>query len=120
MNLVSAVRPMTDSTSLSCLPLLGPNEPHAPIAILSTAKRAALVACLTGGPLCKYGRVWIVPSSPNEKPIANTTIADLGRQGMLAVSVLGRNRSARLTPRGSWFARTLAAREVELAKANSI
>ncbi len=111
---------MTDITALSRVPLLGPNEPHAPIAILSTAKRAALVACLAAGSLCKQGRMWTLPCGPNEKPIANTTIADLGRQGMLAITVLGRNRSARLTPRGSWFARTLAARELELAKANSI
>jgi hypothetical protein len=111
---------MTDIASLSCLPLLAPNEPHAPIAILSTAKRAALVACLTAGSLCKQGRLWMVPSNPDERPIANTTIADLGRQGLLAVTVLGRKRSARLTPRGSWFARTVAAREVELYRANSI
>jgi hypothetical protein len=111
---------MADITALSCLPLLAPNEPHAPIAILSTAKRSALVACLIAGSLYKQGRIWTMPSGPNEKPIANTTIADLARQGMLAVAVLGRIRTARLTQRGSWFARTVAARELELAKANAI
>jgi len=37
------------------------------------------------------------------------TIADLSRDGMLTLTVIGKSASARLTARGSWFARTLAA-----------
>jgi len=113
---------MTDINSLSRLPLLGPNEPHAPVAILSGAKRTALVACLRDGPLYKRGSGWTVPSATSdEKPIAGATVADLCRDGMLALTVLDRrSRSARLTPRGSWFARTLAVRALELHKAASI
>jgi hypothetical protein len=36
------------------------------------------------------------------------TIADLARDGLLTVNVVGKSASARLTPRGAWFARTLA------------
>jgi hypothetical protein len=112
---------MTDITSLSRLPLLGPNEPYAPIAVLSSAKRAALVACLTGGSLHKRGGVWTVPSAmSDEKPISGATVADLGRDGLLALTALGRSKSAQLTQRGSWFARTLADRALELYKATSI
>jgi hypothetical protein len=37
------------------------------------------------------------------------TIADLARDGMLTVTMIGKSASARLTPRGTWFARSLAA-----------
>jgi hypothetical protein len=37
------------------------------------------------------------------------TIADLARDGMLTVTVIRKNASARLTPRGTWFVQTLAA-----------
>jgi hypothetical protein len=40
------------------------------------------------------------------------TVADLGRDGMLTLTVLGKSASAQLTTRGNWFARTAAA-EVE-------
>src|SRR5260370_23182747 len=99
------------SISPPALPLLGPNEPHAPIAILSPAKRAALIACLGGdGNLHKQHGVWI-PGSAGicDKRISGVTVADLGRDGMLTLTMLGRNASARLTTRGSWFARTVAA-----------
>jgi hypothetical protein len=36
------------------------------------------------------------------------TITDLARDGMLTVTIMGKSASARLTPRGQWFARTLA------------
>ena len=112
---------MTDINSPSRVPLLGPNEPHAPIAILTTAKRAALVACLRDGSLHKHGGVWTAPSATSdEKPIAGPTVADLGRDGLLALTVLGRSKSAQLTQRGNWFARTLADRALELYRATSI
>jgi hypothetical protein len=37
------------------------------------------------------------------------TIADLARDGILTVTMIGKSASARLTPRGAWFVRTLAA-----------
>ena len=91
---------------------LSPNEPKAPIAILTRAKRAALIACLNGGgTLYKRRGVWVPsPVGPSDQRISGITVADLGRDGMLTLSILGRHASAHLTPRGSWFARTAAAK----------
>ena len=77
---------------------------RAPIAILSSKKRAALVACLSGGgTLRKHDGVWIAASArPGDKPIAGVTVADLGREGMLTLTVLRESASAQLTTRGSW------------------
>ena len=89
------------------------DERRAPTAILSSAKRAALVACLNGGSLHRQRGVWTAPSaSVGDKPISGATVADLGRDGMLTLSVLHGSASARLTTRGNWFARTV---ETELA-----
>ena len=41
------------------------------------------------------------------KPISGSTIADLARDGMLALTTINRLASAQLTERGKWFARTL-------------
>ena len=76
------------------------DEGRAPTAILSSAKRAALIACLNGGSLHKRGGVWTVPNA-SDNPISGATVADLGRDGMLTLSVL---RGAR--PRGSPRAET--------------
>jgi len=78
--------------------------------MLSPAKRAALLACLNGGGvLQKRGGVWIAPSGiACDKPVSGGTVADLGRDGMLTLTVLHQNASAQLTERGSWFARTAA------------
>ena len=101
--------------SAAPLPLLGPDEPRAPIEILSSKKRAALVACLSGGgTLRKHDGVWIAASArPGDKPIAGVTVADLGREGMLTLTVLRESASAQLTTRGSWFARTAASQSTE-------
>jgi hypothetical protein len=87
---------------------LASNEQLAPIEILSPAKRAALIACLKGdGTLHKRYGVWVSEAAAaDDKPVAGMTVADLSRDGMLTVTVLGRSASARLTTRGSWFART--------------
>jgi hypothetical protein len=99
------------------LPLLAPNEPRAPIAILSPAQRTALIACLADGTLSKRCGVWTSQSADAcGKRIAGVTVADLSREGMLTVSVLGRSASARLTTRGSWFARTAADEIASAAK----
>jgi hypothetical protein len=92
---------------------LAPKEPRAPISILTPAKRAALIACLSGGILEKQRGVW-TPSSggPCDKRISGITVADLGRDGMLSLTMLGRHASAQLTTRGSWFARTLVTETV--------
>jgi hypothetical protein len=81
----------------------------APIAILSPAKRAALIAFLRGdGTLHKSRGVWCAqPAKACESRIYGMTIADLARDGMLTVTVNRKCASARLTPRGEWFARTL-------------
>jgi hypothetical protein len=97
----------SELNSAAPLPLLAPDEPRAPTAILSPAKRAALTACLNGGILHKRCGVWTAPSaSASDKPISGVTVADLGRDGMLMLSMLHGSASARLTTRGNWFART--------------
>jgi hypothetical protein len=89
-------------------PLLAYHDARAPIDILSPAKRAALIACLNGGGVLhkRYG-TWS-PSSVGITRISGVTVADLSRDGMLIVTVIGRSASARLTARGAWFARTAA------------
>jgi hypothetical protein len=85
--------------------LLAPSEPRAPIAILSPAKRNALVACFNAGGLHKKDGAWHGP--PDGKPVSGMTTADLVRDGMLTVTTNHRFGSAQLTQRGNWFARTL-------------
>ena len=87
---------------------LASGEQLAPIEILSPAKRAALVTCLKGdGTLHKRYGVWVSEAAAaDDKPVAGMTVADLSRDGMLTLTVLGKSASARLTTRGSWFART--------------
>jgi hypothetical protein len=101
-------RTVSDSSWLLTL-----NEPRAPTAILSPAKRAALVTCLKGtGTLHKRCGVWVSESAGTERPVSGMTVADLSRDGMLTLTVLGKSASAQLTTRGNWFART-AAGEIE-------
>jgi hypothetical protein len=98
----------SELNSAAPLRLLAPHEPRAPTAILSSAKRAALTACLNGGILHKQSGVWTAPSAGiSDKPIFGVTGADLGRDGMLTLSMLDGRASARLTARGIWFARTV-------------
>jgi hypothetical protein len=102
--------------SATPLRLLSPDEPRAPTAVLSPAKRAALIACLNGGIVDKRCGVWIAPStSTSDKPISGVTVADLGRDGMLTLSMLHGSASARLTTRGNWFARTVVTEMAERA-----
>jgi hypothetical protein len=84
---------------------LAPSEPRALIAILSTAKRNALVACFNANGLHKKDGAWHGP--PDGKPVSGVTVADLARDGMLTLTTDHRLGSARLTERGNWFARTL-------------
>jgi hypothetical protein len=99
----------SEPSAAALLPLLAPDESRAPIAGLSPAKRAALIACFNGGSLHKRDGAWRASSaSTDDKPVSGVTVADLGRDGMLMLSMLPGSSSARLTARGSWFARTAA------------
>jgi hypothetical protein len=103
----AAVGPASRNELISPAPLLllAPSEPRAPIAILSPAKRNALVACFNAGGLHKKDGAWHGP--PGGKPVSGMTTADLARDGMLTVNTNHQFGSARLTERGNWFARTL-------------
>jgi hypothetical protein len=108
----------SESNAAALLPLLASDESRAPIVSLSPAKRAALVACLNGGSLHKRDGVWTGLSPATfDKPVAGVTVADLARDGMLMLSMLPGSSSARLTTRGSWFARTAV---TEMAKRSSV
>jgi hypothetical protein len=64
--------------------------------------------------LQKLRGVWTAPSaSARDKPISGVTVADLGRDGMLTLSLLQGNASVRLTARGNWFARTVVTEMAE-------
>ena len=80
-----------------------PGEGRAMVAILSAAKRNALLACFNGSGLHKKDGAWHGP--PHGKPVSGVTVADLARDGMLTTD--HRLGAARLTERGNWFARTL-------------
>src|SRR5260370_14022625 len=103
----TAVGPASQNELISParLLLLAPSEPRAPIAILSPAKRNALVACFNANGLHKKDGAWHGP--PDGKPVSGVTVADLARDGMLTLTTDHRLSSARLTERGNWFARTL-------------
>jgi len=104
----------SESNATSPLLLLAPDESRAPTASLSAAKRAALIACFNGGSLHKRDGAWTALSgSTYDKPVSGGTVADLGRDGMLMLSMLHGSASARLTTRGSWFARTMMAEMAE-------
>src|SRR4030088_1512105 len=83
----------------------------APIAILSPAKRAALIAFLHGdGTLHKSRGVWIAqPATLFDRRIYGMTIAALARDGILTVPVIRSKGAARMWHRGPWFAQPLAA-----------
>jgi hypothetical protein len=84
---------------------LASGEQRALIAILSAAKRNALIACFNGNGLHKKNGAWHGP--PDGKPVSGVTVADLARDGMLTLTTDHRLGTARLTERGNWFARTL-------------
>jgi hypothetical protein len=84
-------------------------EPRARIAGLSLAKRYALVACLNANGLTKKSGAW--HGAADAKPVSGVTVADLARDGLLVVSIDHRQGTARLTERGTSFARTLAGQE---------
>jgi hypothetical protein len=94
-----------EPASAGPLRLLAPDEPPAQIAVLSPARRNALVACFNADGLHKTDGAWRGPlGGPAQSGV---TIADLARDGMLTVTKTHRLGSAQLTERGNWFARTL-------------
>jgi hypothetical protein len=106
----------SESNAAGPLPLLAPDEPRAPTANLSPAKRSALIACFNGGGLHKRDGAWTALSTTTfDKPVSGVTVADLARDGMLLLSMLHGSASARLTTRGSWFARTAVTEIAERA-----
>jgi hypothetical protein len=117
MNRDQAEHPISRSEPISraSVPHLALEEARAPTENLSPTKRAALIACVKGdGTLHKSRGVWKSPFAGNcDKPIFGVTVADLCREGMMAVIASGKNAVAQLTIRGSWFARTAA---TEMAK----
>jgi hypothetical protein len=66
----TAVGPASQNELISParLLLLAPTEPRAPIAILSPAKRTALIACFNAGGLHKKDGAWHGP--PGGKPVS--------------------------------------------------
>ena len=105
----------TETLAPSCNRLLSPapglatNEPRAPIAILTPAQRKALLVCLEVGTIHRHAGAWGPAAGNATAPrISGITVADLARDGLLIIEAVGKNRSARLTMRGSWFARTVA------------
>ena len=113
MNRNEAEHPSVRSEPTPCasVPWLGPEEARAPTENLSPTRLAALVACIKGdGTLHKCQGVWKSPCAGScDRPIFGVTVADLSREGMMTVTGSGKNAVARLTVRGSWFARTAAA-----------
>jgi hypothetical protein len=85
-------------------------EGVAPIEELSPTKRRALVTCLQGGGIIyKRSGTWTSSyTGPHEDHISGVTVADLSRDGLLAITTLHKHASARLTPRGVWFAQAVA------------
>jgi hypothetical protein len=100
----------------SAAPLLQPmsDERHAPHSVVREAGR--LDRLRERGSLHRRRGVWTAPSAGvGDRPISGATVADLGRDGMLTLSVLQGSAYARLTARGSWFARTLVTELAERA-----
>lgn len=85
------------------------DETPAPIVGISPAQRIALIECHIAGMLKKFHGRWGAEGTLAR--IAGVTVSDLARDGMLVVnSTTYRKETARLSDRGEWFARTLAAR----------
>ena len=86
-----------------------PSERLAPIEKLSPIKQRTLVVCLEAdGMLHKCSGAWTPAHAESHERISGITVADLSRDGLLTITVIDKRKSARLTPRGIWFARTAA------------
>ena len=86
-----------------------PGERRAPIEKLSPTKQRALVVCLEAdGMLHKCSGAWTPAHAESHERISGITVADLSRDGLLTITEIDKRKSAHLTPRGTWFARTAA------------
>ena len=86
-----------------------PGGRRAPIEKLSPIKQRALVVCLEAdGILHKCSGAWTPAHAESHERISGITVADLSRDGLLTITVIDNRVLARLTPRGTWFARTAA------------
>ena len=90
---------------------LGRNDPQAAILSLSPVKWAALVACAeVDGALYKRYGAWSTHAAGSlGRKISGNTVADLVRDGMLTLNVIGKDVTARLTPQGERIARAYEA-----------
>lgn len=95
----------TSTSSPSLPPAVMANKRHAPVAILSPTKRAAIIECFSNNGLHKQSGYWC--GTPEGKHISGVTVADLARDGMFSVERNLPHGSAFLTERGQWFAQTL-------------
>ena len=84
-----------------------PNEKRAPVSHLSSTNQRAIIECFNNSGLRKINGSW--RGSLDGKPISGNTVANLRRDGLLAVTQHKTAGSAQLTERGEWFARTLMA-----------
>ena len=82
-----------------------PSLPRARAAVLSAAKRYALIACFNAGGLSRKDGAW--HGGPDRKSICGVTVADLARDGLMILSTENRLGTAHLTERGRSFARAL-------------
>jgi hypothetical protein len=80
------------------------DERHA-MSQLSATSRGAVVECFDHGRLQKYKGCWYGPL--DGKPISGNTVANLGRDGLLAITKEKQAGSASLTERGHRIARML-------------
>jgi hypothetical protein len=60
------------------------------------------------GILHKCSGAWTPALAESHERISGITVADLSRDGLLTITEIDKRKSARLTPRGTWFARTAA------------
>jgi hypothetical protein len=70
----------SELNSAAPLLLLASDERRAPTAILSSAKRATLIACLNGGSLHKQRGVWTAPLTAHGNWFARTVGAELAER----------------------------------------
>jgi hypothetical protein len=97
--------PKNEDEKKMAKPAVAGKKRAAPIALLSPAKRMALVECFNSDGLHKQKGCW--RASSNGQRISGATVADLSRDGMVKVVVTRHSGLAKLTERGIWFAQSL-------------
>jgi hypothetical protein len=108
---VDSTNPYNDLHQPVAAPKLQEKESRAPIAMLSPAQCKALLICLKAGSLFRSCGAWIGARISSDQRISGITVADLAREGLLLIETSGKKKTAYLTAKGSWFARTAASSE---------